>query len=177
MAYPSTVRAIEDELARLAADHPDICTRTVAPNRSHEGRSVSYVTIRGAGGGGGRPVLLTGGIHAREWAPPDALLSLLERLLRAYGDGADFVVPAFTDTAPARDIVYAEAVIPAADVKRIVERLELSVLALINPDGRAFSQSSKRANARPSGLMSASTLNSRRSTIRLTSAAGITASA
>ena len=49
MAYPSTVRAIEDELARLAADHPDICTRTVAPNRSHEGRSVSYVTISGGG--------------------------------------------------------------------------------------------------------------------------------
>ena len=31
MAYPFTVRAIEDELARLAADHPDLCTRTVAP--------------------------------------------------------------------------------------------------------------------------------------------------
>ncbi len=153
MAYPSTVRAIEDELARLAADHPDLCTRTTAPNRSHEGRSISYVTISG-GDAGGRPVLITGGIHAREWAPPDALLSLLERLLRAYEDNADFVVPAFTDTAPARDIVYAEAAIPAADVKRIVERLDFSVLALINPDGRAFSQSSPnnamwRKNRRP----------------------------
>ena len=67
MAYPATVRAIEAELARLAADHPDLCTRTVAPGRSHEGRSVSYVTISGAEGG--RPVLITGGIHAREWAP------------------------------------------------------------------------------------------------------------
>jgi len=152
VAYPATVRAIEAELARLAADHPDLCTRTVAPNRSHEGRSVSYVTISGAEGG--RPVLITGGIHAREWAPPDALLSLLDRLLRAYEAGSDFVVSAFTDTAPARDIVYAEASIPAADVKAIVERLDLSVLALINPDGRAFSQSSApnamwRKNRRP----------------------------
>ena len=139
MAYPATIRAIEAELARLAADHPDVCTRTAAPNRSHEGRAISYVTI---GAGGGRPVLITGGMHAREWAPPDALLSMLDRLLRAYEAGSDFVVPAFTDTAPARDIVYPEAVVPAADVMRIVERLELSVLALINPDGRAFSQAS-----------------------------------
>jgi murein tripeptide amidase MpaA len=154
VAYPATVRAIEAELARLAADHPDLCTRTVAPNRSHEGRSISFVTISGGAAGGGRPVLITGGIHAREWAPPDALLSLLDRLLRAYAAGSAFVVPAFTDTARASDIVYAETSIPAADVKRIVERLDLSVLALINPDGRAFSQSSAanamwRKNRRP----------------------------
>ena len=152
MAYPSTVRAIEAELARLATDHADLCTRSVAPNRSHEGRSISYVTISGAAGG--RPVFITGGMHAREWAPPDVLLTLLDRLLRAYEAGADFVVPGFTDTAPARDIVYAQAAIPAGDVKRIVDRLELNVLALINPDGRAFSQSSAanamwRKNRRP----------------------------
>ena len=80
-------------------------------------------------------MLITGGMHAREWAPPDALLSLLERLLRAYEAGADFVVPAFTDTAPARDIVYAEAAIAAADVKRIVERLELTCWRSSTPTG------------------------------------------
>jgi murein tripeptide amidase MpaA len=154
VAYPSTVRGIEAELGRLAADHPQLCTRTVAPNRTHENRSVSYVTIGAAAGSNGRPVLLTGGIHAREWAPPDALLSMLERLLRAYEDGSDFVIPAFTDTAPARDIVYPQAAVAADDVKRIVEGLELNVLALINPDGRAFSQSSAnnamwRKNRRP----------------------------
>ena len=152
MAYPATVRAIEAELGRLAAGHPSLCTRTVAPNRSQEGRSISYVTISGATGG--RPVFITGGIHAREWAPPDALLSLLERLLRAYGDGADLVVEAFTDTAPARDIEYPAVTIAAADVTRVVERLDLSVLPLVNPDGRAFSQSSAanvmwRKNRRP----------------------------
>ena len=152
MAYPATVRAIEAELARLAAEHPALCTRTIAPNRTHEGRSVSYVTISAAERG--RPVLLTGGVHAREWAPPDALLSLLARLLRAYEDGRDFAVPAFTDTSPARDVVYPAAAVAAADVRRIVERVELNVLALSNPDGRAFSQSSPanalwRKNRRP----------------------------
>lgn len=154
MAYPATVRAIEAELARLAADHPDLCTRSIAPNRSHEGREISFVTVGGGAAGGGRPVLITGGIHAREWAPPDALLSLLDRLLRAYAAGTDLVVPAFTDSAPARAIVYPEAAIAAAAVRRIVERLQLNVLALINPDGRAFSQSSAanalwRKNRRP----------------------------
>ena len=152
MAYPATVRAIEAELGRLAADHPQLCTRTVAPHRTHEGRSVSYLTIGGAPGG--RPALVTGGIHAREWATPDVLLSLLDRLLRAYENETDFVVPAFTDTAPARDIVYPETAVAAAGVKRIVDGLDLSVLALINPDGRAFSQSSAanalwRKNRRP----------------------------
>jgi len=152
VAYPATVRAIEAELGRLAGDHPQLCTRTVAPNRTHGGRSVSYVTV--GAGAAGRPVLLTGGIHAREWAPPDALLSLLDRLLRAYEDEADLVVAAFRDTSPARDIVYPQVSIAAADVRRIVERVELNVLALINPDGRAFSQSSSanamwRKNRRP----------------------------
>lgn len=152
MAYPASVRAIEAELARLAADHPQLCTRTVATNRTHEGRSVSYVTIGAAQGG--RRVLLTAGAHAREWAPPDALLSMLDRLLRAYEEGTDFVVEQFIDTAPARDIVYPAASIAAADVKRIVERVELNALALINPDGRGFSQSAAanamwRKNRRP----------------------------
>lgn len=99
-------------------------------------------------------MLLTGGAHAREWAPPDALLSMLDRLLRAYEDDADLVIPAFIDTAPARDIEYPAASIGAAEVKRIVDRLELHVLALINPDGRAFTQASSanamwRKNRRP----------------------------
>lgn len=152
MAYPASVGAIEAELGQLAASHPALCTRTVLPHRTHEGRSVSYVTV--AGGEGGRPVLLTGGVHAREWAPPDALLSLLEGLLRAYEDETELTIARFTDTLTSPDIEYPAAAIAADDVKRIVERLELHVLALINPDGRAFSQSSPanamwRKNRRP----------------------------
>ncbi|MGH2942768.1 MAG: M14 family zinc carboxypeptidase, partial [Solirubrobacteraceae bacterium] len=55
-------------------------------------------------------------------------------------------IPAFTDTAASPDVAYAAASVPAADVQRIVAGLELHVLALVNPDGRAFSQSSA-ANA------------------------------
>jgi murein tripeptide amidase MpaA len=153
VAYPATVRAIEGELGRLAAEHPTLCTRTALPNRTHEGRSVTYVTVGGADGG--RPVLLTGGAHAREWAPPDALLSLLDGLLRAHAAGTAFAVAAFTDArGGGRPVEYPATTIGAADVRRIVERLELHVLALVNPDGRAFTQSSSanamwRKNRRP----------------------------
>src|ERR1044072_2865835 len=118
MAYPSTVREIEDTLAALAAAHPAICTRTVLPNPTHDGRRVSSVRVTS---GGTTPVLFAGGAHAREWAPPDALLTLLALLIDAYEDGADLVVKAFTDTAATPDIVYPAATIAAADVKRIVE--------------------------------------------------------
>ncbi len=153
MAYPSTPQEIEDGLARLTEEHPSVCSRTVLPERTHEGREVSYVTVAGAAGG--RPVLLTGGAHAREWVPPDALLSLLGGLLRAHAAGGELEIPAFTDrVTTAREIVYPAATISAGDVRRIVERTELSVLALVNPDGRAFSQSAPanalwRKNRRP----------------------------
>jgi hypothetical protein len=151
MAYPSTVREIEDALGALAAAHPALCTRTVLPNPTHEGRRVSSVRVTS---GGTTPVLFIGGAHAREWVPPDALVTLLALLLDAYEDGTDLVVKAFTDTAPTPDLVYPAATIAAADVKRIVEGVELHVVACINPDGRAFSQSSAanamwRKNRRP----------------------------
>lgn len=153
VAYPATVVAIEAELARLAADHPALCIRTEAPNRAHSGRPVFVLTI--GPDGGRRPVLLTAGAHAREWAPPDALLSMVGRLLRAYDDGAGFVVPAFTDTiSPGPDVAYPAVSIAAEDVRRIVERLELNVLVMANPDGRAFTQAGAanvmwRKNRRP----------------------------
>jgi murein tripeptide amidase MpaA len=151
MAYPSTVREIEDGLGALAAAHPSLCTRTVLPNATHEGRRVSAVRVTS---GGTTPVLFIGGAHAREWVPPDALLTLLQRLLDAYENETALDIPAFVDTAATPDVPYAAASIAAADVKRIVESVELHVIACINPDGRAFSQSGPlnamwRKNRRP----------------------------
>jgi Zinc carboxypeptidase len=151
MAYPSTVRELEDGLGALAAAHPALCTRTTLPNATHEGRRVSSVRVTS---GGTTPVLFVGGAHAREWAPPDALLTLLQRLLPAYENQSDLVIPAFTDTAANPDLVYPAATIEAADVKRIVERVQLHVVACLNPDGRAFTQSGPanamwRKNRRP----------------------------
>ncbi len=154
MAYPSTVREIEDGVTALAEAHPSLCTRTVLPNTTHEGRSVSAIRVASASSEGATPVLFIGGAHAREWAPPDALLTLLERLLTAYEGSADLVIPAFTDTSASPRVPYPQASIAAAEVKRIVEGVRLHVIACINPDGRAFTQSAPasamwRKNRRP----------------------------
>lgn len=39
-------------------------------------------------------MLITGGVHAREWAPPDALLRLARQLLDAFKTSTDIVFPA-----------------------------------------------------------------------------------
>jgi murein tripeptide amidase MpaA len=155
MAYPSTVGELEDALGALAAAHPQLCTRLECPNASHEGRTITYLRIATPESAGERrKVLFIGGAHAREWVPPDALVTLLKRLLEAYEGGTDLAIAAFTDTAANPDVTYAAASVAAADVKRIVEGVELFAIACINPDGRAFSQSSPanamwRKNRRP----------------------------
>jgi len=155
MAYPSTWDEIELGLGALAAAHPTICTQIDLPYTSHESRRSSYVRVATADPRDGRAtVLLAGGAHAREWAPPDALLTLTQRLLAAYAGQTALEIPAFTDTAASPDVEYAATSVSAADVARIADRVELFVLPLMNPDGRVFSQSSPanamwRKNRRP----------------------------
>jgi len=140
---PATVAALESRLQQLAVDHADICTHhtytdsTGAPVTTAEGRGLHYAKV-GKGGGLVRPpVLVVAGIHAREWAPPEAVLSFVEKLLVAYRDQKDITygrVTHFSGTyGPFR--IYKE------EVRRIVERLDLYVAPLVNPDGRAFSLS------------------------------------
>jgi hypothetical protein len=134
---PMRPEEIEAALADLAASFPDVCTRTVLPGTTHEGRSHSYLKIAN---GSGRPgVLLTGGVHAREWAPPDALISFARNLLVAYQAGTGITIPAMTVKplgGPA--VAYRAWTIKDSVVRDIVSGLELYILPLVNPDGRAF---------------------------------------
>jgi len=70
-----------------------LCTRHVFATPTREGRSQSYIKL--ASGSGNRPdALFIGGIHAREWVPPDALLSFARNLLVAFTNSTDVVFPA-----------------------------------------------------------------------------------
>jgi hypothetical protein len=77
-----------------------------------------------------------GGIHARELAPPDALVSLLEKLVAAYAAKASITYPSWTD--PVGGIVYDAFTIPWPWVRKVVETLDLYVAPLVNDDGRDF---------------------------------------
>ncbi|MER5335832.1 M14 family zinc carboxypeptidase [Micromonospora sp. NPDC002717] len=134
---PLRAQEIEDALADLAASFPALCTRTVFPTETAGGRTHSYVRIANGSGPNRPAALVVGGVHAREWAPPDALVTLARNLLVSYTSGTDVVFPAMTVTplvgAPVR---YRAWRIPAADVNDIVTKLDLYILPLLNPDGR-----------------------------------------
>lgn len=161
MPYPSSVGKIEQKIEDLAANYSAICTRVESVESTYEGgtaaspgRKLAHLQI-GTGTGSGRPrILIVSGMHAREFAPPDAVLTFVEKLLEAYTKKSPIEYKKFVDRRSAPHVTYKEFKIPFDDVKRIVERTELYVLPLANPDGRAFAMSSTsrrgwRKNRRP----------------------------
>ena len=149
-----TPTAIENRVTSLALAHSTVCAQVALPNLTHEGATVHYLKIA-KGAGASRPkVLITAGIHAREWAPPDAVLAFTTKLLEAYKRKDPIKFRAFTDTKPASPITYPAWTLPARDVKQIVERLTLYIVPCVNPDGRAWSMNTAgdrmwRKNRRP----------------------------
>ena len=79
-----------------------------------------------------------GGVHAREWGSCDILINFIEQVEQAYvtGTGLSFGGKTFG----------------AADIKRIVDTLDILIFPQANPDGRHYSmtcQSDWRKNRRP----------------------------
>jgi murein tripeptide amidase MpaA len=153
MPYP-TVTGYDTELAALAAAHPSICSLVqvnLLSGRTHEGRDV-YALRVGVGSGPDRPaVLVVAGLHAREWAPPDAVLSFARRMVEAYAAQSAITLPRFVD-GPAPALPYPQVTLPWPSVREIVERLDVHLLPMANPDGRIFSHAHPgyRKNRRPS---------------------------
>lgn len=127
---------IEAALANLAAAYPDLAELIPCPHRTHENR-LTHVLRLGTGDDSDG-VLLLGGVHAREWVPPDALVSLAADLLEAYRLGTG--------------LGYGGRSFPASDIRQIIENVNLYFFACVNPDGRRHSQTADpmwRKNRRP----------------------------
>ncbi|WP_037677391.1 M14 family metallopeptidase [Streptomyces griseus] len=132
------VAEIESAITSLHGAYPGATELLTPPHPTHEGRTTSLLRV------GTRPadetdgILLLGGVHAREWVPPDALISLAADLLEAHDRGTG--------------LGYGSSSFTAAEVARVVEGLSLYVFPCVNPDGRAFSQAASpmwRKNRRP----------------------------
>lgn len=118
-----TVTQLDALTGLIAAWFPTEFTRVQLPEASVGGAPVFALRMR-AGGGSvtRRGVLAIGGTHARELMNPDAIVEFAIDLLTSYRNGTA--------------IVYGGRTWPAADVKLIVEAMDLWFVPCINPDGR-----------------------------------------
>ncbi|MGW0787504.1 M14 family metallopeptidase [Streptomyces sp. NPDC002911] len=133
------VAEIESAISSLHDVYPEATEIITPPHTTHEGRTARLLRVGPRRGDGEVPaILLLGGVHAREWVPPDALISLAADLLEAHGSGTG--------------LGYGSSSITAAQVGKLMESLVLFFFPCVNPDGRAFSQAASpmwRKNRRP----------------------------
>ncbi len=125
MAYLD-VAGINACISYLGSTYPSLVSVITLPEQSVQNRPIRAVKLA-SGGGNRRGVFFIGGVHARESVNPDMLLSLALKLCQAYtaGTGIGFGGKTYTNT----------------DVRLVMEILDLFILPLVNPDGRAFTQS------------------------------------
>jgi murein tripeptide amidase MpaA len=123
MAYMN-VAEIETALEALAGTYPTACQRLALPYLSHEGRRISALRI---GLPASRPAaLLLGGLHAREWVPPDLLIALSADLLEAQ--------------ARHTGLRYGSRYFTAGDIDTLFTTVVIYLVPCVNPDGRHFTQ-------------------------------------
>lgn len=117
--YLSTA-GVNSSLSYLVTNYSAICQFVQLPERSVEGRPVGALRLGTETDNPG--VLLVGGTHARELINPDLLVRFTLQLCRAYILGAG--------------LTYGAKAWSSADVRLVIEGVDLIVLPLLNPDGR-----------------------------------------
>ena len=85
-------RFVDETLRDLAAANPTL-SESISLEDSPTGKPITAIRLSGPGIQERIPVLITGGSHAREWAPPDSLVGFVKRLLTAKANGVDIVYP------------------------------------------------------------------------------------
>ncbi|MFI6316492.1 M14 family zinc carboxypeptidase [Nonomuraea sp. NPDC050556] len=119
-----TAQQLDDLVGLLAQALPQYCTLVPLPENSVEGRPIRALRVRRGGGPERRGVLLIGGTHARELMNPDLLVELAVDLINADRTG--------------QDLVLGGRVWPVAELRLMLDVLDLYLLPCVNPDGRAY---------------------------------------
>lgn len=117
-----TVSQLDAAGNTLATTYPQLCSQFVLPDASVRGGPVRALRFRAGGGGTRRGVLLVGGTHARELMNPDLLIEMAVNLVASYLTG--------------NDVILGSRTWPAADIRLMLEAVDLYLLPCVNPDGR-----------------------------------------
>lgn len=110
----------------LVDEYPGKAELLRLPNLSVESRPIYAIAIGETRGADAKTAVIVGGIHAREWIPPDALLSLCADILEASALGTG--------------LSYGGSHFEKEVVSRIVSGMQLVIVPCANPDGRVYSQ-------------------------------------
>jgi len=122
------VTEVESGLIALAAAHPTICELITLPNLTIEGRTTHAVRLGTQAANAVDAYYLTGGVHAREWGSCEILVNMAVDLCDAYAGGTG--------------VAYGGKTFSAAEVKALMEQMNIIIFPCVNPDGRNFSQTS-----------------------------------
>lgn len=131
------VTEVESALIGLAAAYPSICELITLPHVTAEGRTSHAVRLGTASADAVDAYYLTGGVHAREWGSCEILVNLATDLCDAYFGGTG--------------VGYGGKTFSAAEVKALMEQINIIIFPCVNPDGRNYSQSTAdwRKNRNP----------------------------
>ncbi len=120
------VTEVESALIALSAAHPSTCELITLPNRTIEGRTTHAVRLGTHAANTVDAYYITGGVHAREWGSCEILVNLATDLCDAYAGGTG--------------LGYGGKYYSAAEVKALMEQMNVIIFPCVNPDGRFYSQ-------------------------------------
>jgi len=124
------VGEVESALVALSATHSAICELITLPHATIEGRTSHAVRIGTQPANTVDAYYLTGGVHAREWGSCEILVNLATDLCDAYAAGTG--------------LGYGGKYFSAAEVRAIVEQINVIIFPCVNPDGRDYSQDTSK---------------------------------
>src|SRR5260221_6423672 len=120
------VTEVESALVALASTYSSFCELIPLPNQTIEGRTSHAIRLGTKPANSVDAYCLTGGVHAREWGSCEILVNMATDLCDAYAGGTG--------------IGYGGKYFSAAEVKALIEQINIIIYPCVNPDGRDFSQ-------------------------------------
>jgi murein tripeptide amidase MpaA len=120
---------IESAVSNLASNYKDLCQRVKLPYATAEGRICHALHIGKQSHSDSSTILITGGVHAREWGSPDICIYFAADILEAYVRGTG--------------LRYGGKYFDANQIRSILENINLLIFPCVNPDGRYHSQNSE----------------------------------
>jgi murein tripeptide amidase MpaA len=122
------VQEVQSAITLLSKTYPNLSKLVKLPNKSVEGRDINALIIgKNKDDASSNSVLFTGSVHGREWGGSDICVYFAADILEAYTKGTG--------------LEYGNQYFDATQIKKIVEYLNLIIFPVVNPDGKAYSQS------------------------------------